>query len=186
MRRMHASSCLFFDMESQNYTGTHLVGDGVNRKLADRTMQVPFGVSVPRWVLAFLFCFGVLTVSPTQAADNVVLYHGKVFTGEPEHPYAEAVAIRGDKIVAVGAQVDVEKAAGTDAEKIDLQGKTLLPGLIDSHTHVMDSSTVLTGADVDDKVHTLDDLVAFVAEARHSGRGMRGRFLEITSLSLDF
>jgi predicted amidohydrolase YtcJ len=35
-------------------------------------------------------------------------------------------------------------------------------------------------------VHTLDDLVAFVAEARHSGRGMRGRFLDITSLSLDF
>jgi predicted amidohydrolase YtcJ len=44
----------------------------------------------------------------------------------------------------------------------------------------------LTGADVDDKVHTLNDLVEFVAESRYSGRGMRGRFLDVTSLSLDF
>jgi len=136
--------------------------------------------------LASLAIVGVVALSSAQAEKGRVFYNGKVFTAEPEHPYAEAVAIRGDKIVAVGAQVDVMKAAGINAEKIDLQGKTLLPGLIDSHTHVMDGSTVLTGADVDDKVRTLDDLVAFVTEARHSGRGMRGRFLDITSLSLDF
>ena len=76
---------------------------------------------------------------------------GKSSRGEPKHAYAEAVAIRGDKIEAVGAKADVMKTAGTDAEKIDLLGKTLLPGLIDSHMHVMDSSTVLTGADVNDK-----------------------------------
>lgn len=136
--------------------------------------------------LASLAIVGMVVLNSVQAEKGRVFYDGKVFTGEPEHPYAEAVAIRGDKIVAVGAQVDVMKVVGTDAEKIDLQGKTLLPGLIDSHTHVMDSSTVLTGADVDDKVHTLNDLVEFVAEARHSGRGVRGRFLDITSLSLDF
>ena len=54
-------------------------------------------ISVPRWVLAFLFCFCLQGASPARAADEVVLFHGKVFTGEPEHPYAEAVAIRGDK-----------------------------------------------------------------------------------------
>jgi len=136
--------------------------------------------------LVSLAIVGLVTVMAAQAEKGRVFYNAKVFTGVPGHPYAEAVAISGDKIIAVGAQADVMKAAGTDSEKIDLQGKTLLPGLIDSHTHVMDSSTVLTGADVDDKVHTLDDLVAFVAEARHGGRGMRGRFLDITSLSLDF
>ena len=136
--------------------------------------------------LASLTIVGLVTLIAAQAEKGRVFYNGKVFTGEPDHPYAQAVAIRGDKIVAVGAQVDVVKAAGTDAEKIDLQGKTLLPGLIDSHTHVLDSAVVFTGGDVGDKVHTLDDLVAFVAEARHSGRGMRGRFLDITGLSLNF
>ena len=100
--------------------------------------------------LASLAILGLVTLNSAQTEKGRVFFNGKVFTGEPEHPYAEAVAIRGDKIVAVGAQVEVMKAAGTDAEKIDLQGKTLLPGLIDSHMHVMDSCTVLTGADADD------------------------------------
>jgi len=137
-------------------------------------------------VLASLTIVGLVTLVAAQPEKAHVFYNGKVFTGEPTHPYAEAVAIRGNKIEAVGAKADVMKTAGPDAEKVDLQGKTLLPGLIDSHTHVMDSSTVFTGADVNDKVHTLDDLVEFVAKARLSGRGMRGRFLNITSLSLDF
>ena len=137
-------------------------------------------------VLASLTIVGLVTLVAAQPEKAHVFYNGKVFTGEPTHPYAEAVAIRGNKIEAVGAKADVMKTAGPDAEKVDLQGKTLLPGLIDSHTHVMDISTVFTGADVNDKVHTLDDLVEFVAKARLSGRGMRGRFLNITSLSLDF
>ena len=129
---------------------------------------------------------GLVPLMCAQAERGRVFYNAKIFTGVPGHPYAEAVAVRGDQIVAVGTQAEVTKAAGTDAERIDLQGKTLLPGLIDSHTHVMDSSTVLTGADVGDKVHTLDDLVVFVGEARRSGRGVRGRALDITSLSLGF
>ena len=136
--------------------------------------------------LLSLAVVGLVTLMAAQTDQARVLYDAKVFTSEMERPYAEAVAIRGEKIVAVGALRDVIRAVGPNAEKIDLQGKTLLPGLIDSHTHVMDSSTTLTGADVDDKVHTLDDLVKFVAEARRSGRGMRGRFLDITSLPLEF
>jgi len=129
---------------------------------------------------------GLVALMAAQTDQVRVLYDAKVFTGEPEHPYAEAVAIRGQKIVAVGTQREVMQAAGPDAEKIDLHGKTLLPGLIDSHTHVMDSCTVLTGADADDKVRTLDDLVKFVTEARRTGRGKRGRFPDITSLPLEF
>ena len=144
-------------------------------------MQLGRFIGLPGLAIA-----GLITLTAAQAERARVLYNGKVFTGEREHPYAEAVAIRGDKIVAVGTQLEVMKAAGTDAEKIDLQGKTLLPGLIDSHTHLMDSATVFTGADVGDKVHTLNDLVAFVAQAWRSGRGTRGGVLDITGLGLDF
>jgi predicted amidohydrolase YtcJ len=141
----------------------------------------------------FVVLVAVAMLGPTlilgaqsDSASERLLYNGKVFTGEAEHPYAEAVAIRGDKIVAAGARVNVAKALGPNAERVDLGGKTLLPGLIDSHTHVMDSAPILTGADVGDKVHTLNELVAFLAEARRSGRGMRGRFLEITGLATKF
>ena len=137
-------------------------------------------------VVVAVLGLAMLSGGQSEKISERVLYNAKVFTGEPELPYAEAVAIRGDKIEAVGVNSDAFKAVGMNAEKIDLQGKTLLPGLIDSHTHVMDSAPILIGADVGDKVHTLDDLVAFVAEARRSGRGMRGRFLDITSLPLEF
>src|SRR6266705_1412887 len=72
-----------------------------------------------------------------QGADATerVFYNARIFTAEPDHPYAEAVAIRGDKIVAVGSWVDVEKAVGKQAELVDLHGQWLLPGLIDSHSH---------------------------------------------------
>jgi len=136
-------------------------------------------------VVAVLGATMILGAQSDPASERL-LYNGKVFTAEPEHPYAEAVAIRGDKIVAAGARVNVAKAVGPNAERIDLGGKTLLPGLIDSHTHVMDSAPILTGADVGDKVHTLDELVAFAAEAKRSGRGMRGRFLDITGLDTEF
>lgn len=64
-----------------------------------------------------------------------VFYDAQVFTAEPDHLYADAVAIRGDRIVAVGDLAAVEKAAGPGARKVDLKGKFLMPGMIDSHSH---------------------------------------------------
>ncbi|HEX4544644.1 MAG TPA: amidohydrolase [Candidatus Acidoferrum sp.] len=119
-----------------------------------------------------------------QEAKERVLHNGKIFTAEPEHPYAEAVAIRGDKIVAVGTRAQAEQAVGKNAESTDLQGKTLLPGLIDSHIHAIDGGLSLTGADVGDRVSTIDELVAFVAEAKKSKKGMRGDILNVTGLPL--
>jgi predicted amidohydrolase YtcJ len=115
-----------------------------------------------------------------------VFYNGKIFTGEPEHPYAEALAIRGDTIVAVGSYAGVKQAVGKDAETVDLKGMTLLPGLIDSHVHPIDAGLSLTGADVGDQVHSVDELVNFVAAAKKSGNGMRGGILYISGIALSF
>jgi len=117
------------------------------------------------------------------ASAERVLYNGKVFTGEPEHPYAEAVALRGDKIVAVGSNAEATSAVGTGAEKTDLQGRCLLPGLIDSHEHSIDGGVSLITAEVDDGAISLNDLMAFAVESRKNGKGMRGDVLYITGLS---
>ena len=99
-------------------------------------------------------------------ADEHVFYNGKIFTGEPDHPYAEALAIRGDKIVAVGNRGDVLKAVAKGAEMIDLKGDFLMPGLIDSHCHAVEGGLTLIGADVGENVSSLDELAAFAAEAK--------------------
>jgi len=121
-----------------------------------------------------------------NSAPARILYNGKVFTGEPEHPYSSAVAIRGEKIVAVGNLPEVAKAVPANAERIDLQGKSLFPGFIDSHSHSIDGGINRISADASEKVQTMDDLVALAADAKKSGIGMNGDILEILGLPLIF
>ena len=137
-----------------------------------------------RWVLMLLLSACLLHAAFAMAADEQVLYNGKIFTGEPEHPYAEAVAIRGDKIVAVGNRGEVSKVVASSAEMIDLKGNLLVPGLIDSHCHAVDGGLTLISADVSESVSTVDDLAAAVAEAKKSGRGMQGDILTVTGVPL--
>ena len=66
---------------------------------------------------------------------NLILINGKIITADPNDTIAKAVATRDGKILKVGATSQVNKQAGTDTKIIDLKGKTVLPGLIDSHMH---------------------------------------------------
>lgn len=74
-----------------------------------------------------------------QQAD-IIFHHGKIVTVDSKFGIASAMAIRGHRIIGVGDQKDVEKLAGPNTRKIDLQGKTLLPGLTDSHVHAYEAS----------------------------------------------
>jgi predicted amidohydrolase YtcJ len=143
-------------------------------------------MSKANWVFALMLCACLEGVPFARAADERVLYNGKVFTGEPEHPYAEAVAIRGDKIVAVGNRGEVSKTLASSAEAIDLKGNRLLPGLIDSHCHAVDGGLSLISADVGENVSSVDELVAFAADAKKSARGMQGDILTVSGIPLEF
>jgi predicted amidohydrolase YtcJ len=138
--------------------------------------------------LLFFAAFIVLLASSALWAqgDERVFFHAKIFTADPEHPYAEAVAIRGGQIVAVGSMPEVTKSVSATAERIDLDGKSLFPGFIDSHSHSIDGGLGLIAADATDKVSSLDALPPFADDAKNSGRGMRGDVLEILGLPLEF
>jgi len=131
-------------------------------------------------VLAVLFFSTTLLYAQDQ-----IFYHAKIFTADPQRPYAEAVAIRGDKILAVGNLPEVEKAA-PNAARTDLDGKSLFPGFIDSHSHTIDGGFNLINADASEKVDTFPELQAFIADARKTGRGKHGDILEILGLPLKF
>jgi predicted amidohydrolase YtcJ len=75
--------------------------------------------------------------SPAPAVDpaTMVLRGGKVVTVDPATPEAQAVAIAGDRIVAVGTDQDIAKYVGPGTEVIDLAGRTAVPGFIESHGH---------------------------------------------------
>lgn len=137
-----------------------------------------------------LLLFAVFASLPSHAqgpdkAERTFI-NAKIFTGVSDHPYAEAIAISGDKIVAVGNLPDVLHAASPDAQKIDLQGKFLLPGLIDSHAHPIEGGVDIIGADFTDKGTSIEQLATFVAESKKSGKGMRRDVLYISGMPLEY
>ncbi|HEU5023226.1 MAG TPA: amidohydrolase, partial [Bryobacteraceae bacterium] len=87
-----------------------------------------------------LACLGLLVLLPLtllaqQPPQDTIYYNGHIVTMWDSHSSAEAVAIRGNHFLAVGTLPEVRKAAGPSATMIDLHGRTVLPGLEDSHTH---------------------------------------------------
>jgi predicted amidohydrolase YtcJ len=80
---------------------------------------------------------------PAVAPADVIVVHGRVYTENPKQPWAQAVAIRGTKIVAVGDDSEIEKMRGTGTKVIDAGGKLVLPGFVDSHIHFFEGSIFL-------------------------------------------
>jgi predicted amidohydrolase YtcJ len=84
-------------------------------------------------------CFTVLVASMPAAAQapDTVLVNGKILTVDAQFSTREALAIRDGKILAVGSSADMRRLAGPRSRVIDLQGRTVIPGLIDSHLHAI-------------------------------------------------
>ena len=121
-----------------------------------------------------------------EGSGDRIFWDAKVFTGNPQSPYAEAVAIRGDKIIAVGNFPEVAKSVSENAERIDLKGKSLFPGFIDSHSHSIDGGLGLISADASEKVQSLNGLPPFVEDAKKTGTAVRGDIVEILGMPLEF
>ena len=79
----------------------------------------------------------IATESFAMNQTDLILTNAKVTTLDRENPQAEAVAIRGGKFLAVGTEQEVRAAAAPNARVIDAGGRRLIPGLIDSHIHVI-------------------------------------------------
>ena len=85
--------------------------------------------------------FTILTISAfvasaQQAAPDLILFDGKVFTSDVAHPYVQALAIRGGRIVATGDTDKIRALAGPQTKQIDLSGRTVIPGINDAHYHL--------------------------------------------------
>src|SRR6266436_10375508 len=85
----------------------------------------------------------------TQPADTIVL-HGKIYTLNPKQAWAEALAIRGERIVAVGSDSDIANLQSKDTKVIDAKGHLVLPGFTDCHIHFIDGSFSLGRVNLED------------------------------------
>ena len=76
-------------------------------------------------------------LSAQQSAPDLILTNGKIITVDERFSIAQAAAVRGDRIVAVGTTADVSRLAASNTRRIDLRGRSVIPGLIDNHMHLL-------------------------------------------------
>jgi predicted amidohydrolase YtcJ len=88
-----------------------------------------------RVLLALLFVLLAGWPSAQAQTADKILVNGKIVTVDDRFTIAQALAIRGARIVAVGSSAEIEKLRGPATETIDLRGRTVIPGLIDNHAH---------------------------------------------------
>src|SRR5215475_11944103 len=80
----------------------------------------------------------------TGGRAELIIHNGTIHTMDVLHPAAEAVAVRDGRILAVGALEAVESTATTNTRRLDLAGRTLIPGFNDAHVHLWKVGMLLT------------------------------------------
>ena len=96
-------------------------------------------------VVAAALCTILLALSDASAQKNsafadTVIVNGKIYTLNPQKPWAEALAIRADLIVAVGSDAEIAKLQSKSTQVIDAKGRLVLPGFTDCHIHFIDGA----------------------------------------------
>jgi predicted amidohydrolase YtcJ len=105
---------------------------------------------------------------PSAPAADLVLRGGRIYTVSPAPEWAEALAIRGETVVAVGTNSQVEPLVGEETTVVDLEGRLVLPGFIDGHIHFLEGALVLDHVKLDEarSLQEMLDLVKAYSE-RH-------------------
>src|SRR5687768_17357868 len=117
---------------------SHIKGAAPPRKEGDPMTRIA--------IIILLFVASAFAQGNQQA--DMILFNGKIVTVDSQFSIAQAIAIRGGVIQAVGANQAVQAMAGPNTRRVDLRGKTVTPGFIDGHPHLfaMDSDVPLEGA----------------------------------------
>ena len=131
-------------------------------------------------VLAALFALPSLQA---MAAADLVLTNGKVFTGVPGQALAKAVAVENGKIIKVGSDAEVNALADAKTQRIDLAGKVLMPGMIDTHSHTVIAGLDSLGANLLDEEKTLPELEQWIIEQDKAGKARAGDVINIAGVS---
>src|SRR5580658_3861446 len=119
-----------------------------------------FAVSMCLRALLPLFIF---TAALRAQAPDLILHRGKIVTVDPQFRIVDSIAIRGDRILAVGSDADIARLAGRDTRQVDLKGKTVLPGLSDSHSHAAEAALYEFDHPVPD-METIADVLRYIKE----------------------
>ena len=135
------------------------------------------------WLLLFAVSMVLAFYSPAYAATakaDMAFINGKVLTVDKNFSVKEAIAVKGDRIMLVGTNRKIQAHIGKNTQVIDLEGKTILPGINDSHAHVMSYGTVTlssldVGYPVVENIPEIQAVLAARVAEVPEGQWIRGR-----------
>ena len=121
-------------------------------------------IFMKRFMLVSLLVIGIAVPAWAQSPDTI-LVNGKILTVDAQSSVREALAVRDGRIVALGTSAEIRKLAGPQSRVIDLQGRTVIPGLIDSHLHAIRAALSFTTEVNWIGVRTLEEALGRVKDA---------------------
>ena len=125
-------------------------------------------------VLMILLASVVGSPESLHPSADIVIFNGKVWTVDPQRPRAEAVAIVGTRIAALGTNEEILKWAGPGPKTIDAQGKSVLPGFNDAHVHFRTSGEEISGVQLRDAA-TPEEFERRIGE--HAHKAAKGEWI---------
>jgi len=141
---------------------------------------LPLYFEFMKWItLLLLFVLPLLL-----NAQEEVYFNARIFTADRDHPFAEAIAIKGKWIVAVGNYDDVKGSVSKNAKQIDLGGSFLMPGFVDSHNHAIGGGADLLKPNTGDKMISVEELLSYAKKELHAKEKMTGDILVIYGLNI--
>jgi predicted amidohydrolase YtcJ len=99
-------------------------------------------------IVPAVILFSFLTKQESTAKADIIFFSGRIYTGNEQQPFVEAIALLKNKIIATGSTARIKKLTGPSTKQYDLKGKLVVPGFNDAHIHFLSGSLSLQTADL--------------------------------------
>ena len=140
-------------------------------------------MKIPVVLLALAAGLGASAGAAVEAPAELVLLHGKIHTEDRDRSLAQAMALSGNTIVAVGTDRAVRKWLGPASQVVDLRGRVVLPGIIDAHTHPADGALQLGRCSLGDELLAPAAIKARVAACLRKSPGDRSAWFQVVQVN---
>jgi predicted amidohydrolase YtcJ len=134
------------------------------------------------WLTA-AFILGTTRGVVAEVPADIALVHGRIHTQDAHHTVVEAMALRGNTIIAAGTNGAITAVVGPHTRTIDLHGRTVLPGIIDAHTHPAESAPDLDKCSLRDEQLAPADIKVRVAACLKENPGAPTRWFEVVQVN---
>jgi len=126
------------------------------------------------------------TALPALAAVDLIVHNGKIYSAEQGQPLQQALAVENGAIRAIGSNDEILALQEADTRLIDLDGKVLMPGFIDTHAHVVMAGLELVGANLEIQFLPFDELEQKLRDWRDDGTAWMGDILSVAGMPSDY